>query len=161
MAVSLKFGWLAALAVGSMLLGCTNMVSAQSGDQVIKERRALMKDNSRTVKAIVGYLKKDQGSAADVGMWARHIAANVAKIPDLYPKGTSMSDGVGKTRAKPEIWMQRVKFEAAAANLSKLAWDLSAAAGTGEKKAIGAVMGSMGKQGCGGCHKTFRGPKQK
>lgn len=36
MAVSLKYGWLAALAVGSMLLGSASMVSAQSGGQVVK-----------------------------------------------------------------------------------------------------------------------------
>ena len=90
MAVSSKHGWLAALAVGSMLLGSANMVSAQSGGQVVKERRALMKDNNRNVKAIVGYLKKGRGSAADVGMWARHIAGNAARIPDLFPKGTTM-----------------------------------------------------------------------
>ncbi len=39
-----------------------------------------------------------------------------------------------------------------------MALDLSLAAETGEKSAIGKGLGALGK-GCGGCHKAFRGPK--
>ena len=126
----------------------------------IKQRLALMKDNGAAFKTIIGYMKKNMGTTAQVASAARRIASNAARYPDMFPRGTSMNDGAGKTRAKPEIWSQWAKFEAAGANLSKLAWDLSAAAGTGDKKAMGAAMGAMGKNGCGGCHKAFRGPKQ-
>lgn len=150
-----------ALAIGLMTVVGANVASAQMASDILKERSKLMKGLGGNMKAIGAFLKKGEGSAADVGKRARQIAAMAARIPDLYPKGTSMNDGVGKTRAKPEIWTQRVAFEAASAKLSELAWNMSAAAATGNKGAIGKAMGPMGKVGCGGCHKVFRGPKIK
>ena len=35
------------------------------------------------------------------------------------------------------------------------------AAASGDKKAIAAALGDMGKKGCGGCHKNFRAVKKK
>lgn len=161
MVVSIRNCLLAACAVGLLLSGGMDGAFAQSAADVIKERKTLMRNNSGNVKAIGAYLKKGQGSAADVGVWARRIAANAARIPDLFTKGSSAADGVGKTRAKPVIWMDRAKFEANAANLSKLAWNLSAAALTGDKKKIGAAMGNLGKNACGACHRAFRAPRKR
>jgi cytochrome c556 len=79
----------------------------------------------------------------------------------FFPKGTSAADGVGKTRAKPVIWAKWGEFEAAAANLGKLASGLETAAATGDKAKIKAALTAMGKNGCGGCHKTFRAKKKK
>ena len=142
------------------IVASTAPVQAGSPADTIKERRALMKNIGGHVKGVVGYLKKGKGTAADVAAHADAIAANASKIVALYPKGTGPGDGVGKTRGKPVIWTERGKFENAAENLKMLAMKLSSAAYTGDKKAIGMAMGSMGKKGCGGCHKMFRAKKK-
>lgn len=149
-----------AIAASVILIGGVQSSSAQSAMESIKQRQALMKNAGGAMKAVFGFLKKDMGTPAQVGSSARRIAANMAMFVDLFPRGTSMNDGMGKTRSKPEIWQQRAAFEDAAANAGKLAWALSAASRSGDKKAIGAAAGALGKNGCGGCHKTFRGPKQ-
>ena len=52
-------------------------------------------------------------------------------------------------------------FKQAADIMSVYALKLADAAGSGDKKAMGAAMGQLGKKGCGGCHSDFRGPKPK
>ena len=159
--MKLKFGIIVGAALAVSLAVPAAPVLSQSGGDAIKARKALMKDNSRAFRAIAAYVKKGKGSPADVNAQARTLAAAAAKIPGLFPKGTSLSDGAGKTRAKPAIWSDRAKFDASAANFGKLAMNLSAAAQSGDKKAIAAAFGSVGKGACGACHRAYRGPKQK
>ena len=146
---------IAAVAVSAV----PKVADAQMAGDAIKARQGLMKNNGKNFGVIAGFVKKGKGTAAAAASSARKIASNVSLVVDLFPKGTSMTDSVAKNRAKPEIWQDRAKFVAAAANLVKLAWDLSLAAETGDKGAMGKAMGAMGKNGCTGCHKLFRGPK--
>ena len=156
----LKRGLMAALAMG-ILVGCTqDTAMAQSPGKVIKERRALMKSNSKSFKVIKGFVKSGKGSAADVAAAARQVASNAARIPGLYVKGTSLADGVGQTRAKPAIWVKWADFEAAAGKLKAASANLAKVAASGDVAAIKMAAGAIGKS-CGGCHKPFRGPKPK
>ncbi len=134
----------------------------------IQERKGLMRSNGGNMKAIGAYLKTGKGSAADVASRARKIADNANKIAGLFPAGTSLKDKPGQTRAKPAIWAKRAihnqaeemaAFKQAADIMSVYALKLADAAGSGDKKAMGAAMGQLGKKGCGGCHSDFRGPK--
>jgi cytochrome c556 len=156
----LKRELMAALAMGILTAGTTDTAFAQSAGKVIKERRALMKSNGKSFKVIKAFLKSGKGSAADVQKAAMTLASNGGKIPGLYPKGTSSTDGVGKTRAKPAIWAKWADFEAAAGKLKAAGGNLAKVAAMGEAGAIKAAAGAIGKS-CGGCHKPFRGPKQK
>lgn len=160
MGVSIGRAVAVGLVLGSMAVAGAGVASAQSAGEAIKQRQALMKANGKAFGVFVGFVKKGKGSAADVEKQARGIAARLADLPDLFPKGSSLADGAGKTRAKPEIWQQWAAFEADAAKTSKLAWDLSLAAVSGDKQAIGAAFDKLGKDGCTGCHRAFRGPKQ-
>ncbi len=155
-----KRGLMAALAMG-ILVGCTqDREMAQSPGKVIKERRALMKSNSKSFKVIKAFVKKGTGSAGDVQKAAVTVAWNAAQIPGLFVKGTSLKDGVGQTRAKPAIWVKWSDFEAAAGKLKKASANLARVAAGGNAGAIKAAAGAIGKS-CGGCHKPFRGPKPK
>jgi cytochrome c556 len=135
----------------------------------IKTRRAVMKELSAHSKAIGKYLKghknpkreKRLGTAGDVELRALAMAGLANRLPGMFPKGTSLKDMPGKTRAKPEIWAQNKKFRAAAMNLATWSKDIESAAATGDKSKIAAVMKGFGKSTCGGCHKSFRGPKPK
>ena len=155
-----------AVALG-LLTSCAG--GMDSGDTV-KARRDLMRNNNANLKAIGAFLKAGKGSAADVATRARKVAANAQRIKGLFPKGTSLKDLPGKTRAKPNIWArapihnqneEMAAFKQAADMMGVYATRLAEAAGSGDKKAIGAALGNLGKRGCGGCHGQFRGPKPK
>ena len=86
----------------------------------IKVRRAMMKENNTHVKAIVKYLKghknpkreKRLGTAGDVELRAIALAGIAKRLPSMFPKGTSLRDIPGKTRAKSAIWNENKKFRA-------------------------------------------------
>ncbi len=156
----MKLGIMAALAAAILVAGAPQIVLAQSAGDVIKERRALMKNNSKTNKIVGAFVKKGKGSAADVAAAGRRLASNAGKITALFVKGTSLKDGVGETRAKPAIWVNRAAFEAAAGKLKAAGENLARVAATGDKAAIKVAAGGIGKA-CGSCHKQFRGPKPK
>jgi cytochrome c556 len=148
------------VAVGLMSTTIPNLAYADSND--VKERRALMKSNSKILKGVFGYLKGKGGSPETVAGNARVLAANATKIATLFAPNTGRDKlGSKATRAKPDIWQDRAKFDGIAANMVKLAKALEAAARSGDKKKIGAAAGAIGGQGCKACHKAFRGPKHK
>lgn len=160
-----KFAKMSALlgivaAVGLMSAGVPSFAGSDMSD--VKERRALMKSNGKNLGGVFGYLKGKGGSPESVAANARNLAANAAKIPMLFAPDTGRDKlGAKATRAKPDIWMDRKKFDGMAADAKKLALALEAAARGGDKKKIGAAAGALGKKGCGTCHKAFRGPKDK
>ncbi len=155
-----KRGLMAALAMG-ILVGCTqDKEMAQSPGKVIKERRALMQNNNKSFKVIKAFAKSGKGKAGAVRDAAVAVAWNAAQIPGLFPKGTSLKDGVGQTRAKPEIWAKWADFEAAAGKLKAAGENLAKVAAGGDAGAIKSAGGAVMKS-CGGCHNSFRGPRPK
>jgi cytochrome c556 len=143
-------------AVLGLAVGFT-VVAAVADDPaaLITQRRDLMKDQGKNAKAIYQFTQ-GQGTTADVTTAAQAIAADAAKIPTLFPKGTSLDDFPGKTGAKPAIWQDWDKFTAAATNLQSEATKLADVAKGGDSQAIAAQFDSMGKNGCGACHQSFR-----
>ena len=69
------------------------------------------------------------------------------KIPDLFPKGTSLADMPGKSYAKPEIWDHFDDFKAAAAVLATEAGKLADAAKSGDMAAFAAQYDIDGREG--------------
>ena len=63
----------------------------------------------------------------------------------------------GNTRAKPEIWTDRAKFDAAANKMQEEVAKLSAAAKTGEPEQVKAAAGAVGRA-CKACHDDFQKP---
>jgi cytochrome c556 len=138
-------------------IGFTVLAAAVADDPAaaISQRRDLMKDQGKNAKAIYQFTQ-GQGSAADVVAAANAIAADSAKIPDLFPKGSSLDEFPGKTGAKPAIWQDWDKFKADAEKLHEEATKLAEVAKGGDAQAIAAQFDAMGKNGCGGCHQSFR-----
>ena len=161
--------WLQPVAFAVIGIGFLTSASIADAADPVKTRQAVMKEISTHVKAIGAYLKghKDPKKAArlgtpgDIELRAMAVASLAKRLPSFFPKGTSLSDMPGKTRAKPDIWAQNDKFMAAAATLETMANKVAEAAATGEKSKIAAAMKGLGKTACGGCHSTFRGPKPK
>lgn len=117
-----------------------------------------MRQLSGAMKGVAGYAKSGQGSPASVAAEAKKIASIAGKLSGMFPKGTEMAMYGGVTGAKPEIWSKSGDFKAAADELVSLAMNLEKAAMApgADQKTIGAAFGPVGKNGCGGCHTTFR-----
>lgn len=131
-------------------------VSAQDPEAIVKQRQEAMKELGGHMKAINAFVESGTGSAADVAARAGAIQDTSTKITDLFPAGTSLDDGIGKTGAKPVIWADWDGFQSAASKLGELAGELKLAAAGGDSAAIGTQFAALGKNGCGGCHQTFR-----
>ncbi len=78
------------------------------------------------------------------------------KILALFVPGTSSTDMPGKSNAKAEIWTDWEKFKAIPLVLHDAELKLADAVKSGDKGAMGAAIGNVGKNGCGACHSTFR-----
>jgi cytochrome c556 len=87
------------------------------------------------------------------------VAAEDATLLDTIDKlpFVAFIDGSdkGDTRAKPEIWKERAKFDAAALKMQEDVAKLNAAAKTGSLDAIKAAAGAVG-QSCKGCHDDYQ-----
>lgn len=130
---------------------------ADTPAETVKKRQETMKQLGGHMKAIKTFIEGGEGSAADVAERAAAINAVAGRIPSLFPEGTGMDEVKDpKTGAKPEIWLDWEKFNAAAKGLEERSAALKTAAADGDRGAIGAAFGEMGKNGCGACHKPFR-----
>lgn len=136
--------------------GLALQVVAQDSAEVLKKRQDFMKEYGGYMKSINEFLEKGTGTADDVKAKAAEIKDHSEQIVALFPAGTGMDDGVGKTGAKKEIWDKADDFKAAADHVGELAGKLEAAAAGGDKQQIADAFGDLGKNGCGGCHQTFR-----
>jgi cytochrome c556 len=80
------------------------------------------------------------------------IALTMSRLPFAgFVEGTDK----GETRAKPEIWAERAKFDAGATKMQEEMVKFSAAAKTGNLDTMKAAAGAVG-QACKGCHDNYR-----
>lgn len=83
--------------------------------------------------------------------------ANIALVMSPLPF-TAFGEGTdkgGNTKAKPEIWKDTAKFQAAAKDMQAQMVKLDAAAKSGNLDTIKAAFGETGKT-CKACHDDFR-----
>lgn len=164
MGISARGGVLmiAAAATGLALVSAGTLDAAMMGKEALKARKEAMKDMSADLKDIQAFVKNGKGTTATVADKAREIAATARQLPDLFPKGTGRGDLSDKeTRALPKIWSDMDGFENASTNLVTQAGKLAEFARAGDLKLVADQFAVLGKEGCGGCHKTFRGAKVK
>lgn len=152
-------------------LGASPLVQASEGEHVqianaeqmaaVKERQELMKSIGGNAKTIADFLKESKGTAEEAQAAAAKIGELADEIPEAFRVEASLSemDAVGKNRGKPEIWLDWDGFVERSATLEQKAGALASAFQSGDAGAIQAAFGDMGKNGCGGCHDDFRGPK--
>jgi cytochrome c556 len=143
----------------------TEPVSLQLADAAqmaaVKERQELMKSIGGNMKTIADYLKESKGTADEAKAAAGNIGGLAEKIPAAFEMKASLAemDAVGKNRGKPEIWSDWDGFKKHAKLLEEKSMAVVAAFDGGDMGAVQAAVGAMGKEGCGGCHEEFRGPK--
>ena len=134
---------------------------AVAADDIIKKRIELMRKgilgNFRVIK---NFAKSGEGSAADVEKAAKGIQAAAAKVLPLFPNGSGRPDyDDNTTRALGKIWYDWPTFKKANSAMSKHASHVAIYAAQGNPEDVKKHFKLMGKEGCGGCHKLFRGAK--
>jgi cytochrome c556 len=150
----------AALAAGYLGPRVPTTAWADDIQAIVDARRAMMKEMAREMKAIADALDAKSTDMASMQKHAELVQADAAKIPTLFPTGSSADDLPGKTHAKPEIWQNFDGFKAKAATLGAEAGKLADAAKSADTAAVAAQFDQTGRNGCGACHKQFRLPLQ-
>ena len=145
-----------ALLAGVLLLSLSAQAFAH--DEVIKERQKLMRINDKQVKAIKKAIaRKDFGP---VEASANLIVANMGKVLDLFPRGSTSK----KSKAKAEIWEKWDDFTQKMTNLVQAAGALSKAAAAKDETQVSLKAKAVGlwdSGACGACHKSFYKPRKK
>jgi len=140
-----------------VLTGIGDIAWAQDVATVVENRQTVMKAQGKDLSAIKAYLD-DKGDLASAQTAGADLVQQVAKIPTLFPKDTGMTQLPGKSYAKPGVWSESEKFEGAHKTALAKAEALNTALKSGDKAAITAAHGEMGKS-CGGCHDPYREKK--
>ena len=144
-----------AVVAGGLAFAMTGAtLAADEPANVIKYRGAVMGSLGAHITAIFAVLQGEVSYGDHIGAHAAAMHGMSKLIPDMFPAGS----GEGETRAKPDIWQDWAKFEAAAKALQSSTAKLVEAAESGDMGAVGAAAGAVG-DACGGCHKPFRKPK--
>ena len=153
---------LAAAFLGFAVLAAAGAVTAADMSAVDKRKDLMKNVVLKNFKVAKDFVETMKGSPADVKKAADELAAASTKIPGLFPKGTGRPDvDAKKTRAEAKIWQDWAGFEKAAKALGDEAAKLSKIAASGDKDAIKKQFAETGKNGCGACHKPFRGEEVK
>ena len=135
--------------------GLGGIALAQDKDAVIKNREALMKAQGKDMGSVKAYIE-GKGELAQAEAGATSLAQSTNKIAEVFPPGTGATSTDGKYATKPAIWTDWNKFLDAQKTAHGKAEALLVAVKSGNKGAIEAAFGEMGKSGCAGCHETFR-----
>jgi cytochrome c556 len=148
-----------AVAIGAVIVALgwgTGSVSAQDATAVVKDRQATMKAQGAAMGGVKKYLDGAADQAAGTKS-AEDLVAISQSLAGKFPRGTGNAE-VPTSNAKPEIWSESDKFAAAQKTLIDQAQKLVVAVKSGDKAAASAQYAATGKDGCGGCHSTFRLP---
>ena len=143
----------AALAIGVASMSAASL--AQDKETVLKNRQAVMKEQGKDLQNVKAYID-GKGDLAQAKDGAANLTQTTKKIPDLFPPGTGGPNPTGDYVAKPVIWSDWNKFLDAQKTAATKADALLVAVNGGDKPAIEAAFADLGKNGCGGCHTTFR-----
>ena len=144
--------------IGAFAVAFAGVAAAEAAEDpanVIKYRQAIMRSHGTHLFPIAMVVKGEVPYTEHVAAHARAAHAVSLMLADVFPEGTD----VGDTRAKPEIWQDWAKFEAAIKALQTATGELVRLAESGDMAAVGAQLEEVGKA-CGGCHKPFRKEKQ-
>ena len=133
-----------------LLLFFGSSVSADS-EGLIKYRKNVMKSTRSHMGAIADILKNRLPLQAHFADHAKSIYQNSKMTLSMFPKGSDLGD----TKAKPSIWKNWSKFEAATKDFVRESAKLVKVAESGDIKTFVQQVRATGKT-CGGCHRHFR-----
>ena len=154
----MRRGSLVILLAAGLGVGTTSLAVAQQkgAKGVVAVRQATMDANGAHMSAIKFILTETPELANRVAFHAKAIAEASEHTPELFPAGSTQ----GPTDALPPIWEKPDEFKQASTRAYELAQKLAQTAEAGNAQATLVAFGTLGKEGCGGCHTTFRKKQQ-
>lgn len=132
-------------------------VVAQDKDKVIADRQDFMKRQIREWIAVRNYVQGNADQQAATAA-ADALVKLVPDVPKYFPPGTAGPTPDGKWAAKPEIWTEQDKFQAAQKKVIGQVAALDAAVKSGDKAKAEVAFKEL--DGCNACHDTFRAKLQ-
>jgi cytochrome c556 len=140
------------VAAATLVLAAPAMAQFAKPDDAIKYRKSalfVMQQNFGRVAAMAaGKAPFDAKLAAE----SSEVAAYMSKLPWAgFVEGSDKGD----TKAKPQIWAEKAKFNEYAEKMQAEMAKLDAAAKTGNLDSIKAAVGAVGGS-CKTCHDAFR-----
>jgi cytochrome c556 len=147
-------GKLTILLAAGIGIGLVSMAVAQEkgAKGVVAIRQATMEANAKHISAIKFILTEEPELLKHVAFHAQAIAEAAEYVPEMFPQGSTQPPA----DALPAIWEKPDQFKQAAERAHELAEKLAETARGGDVQATQAAFGTLGKEGCGGCHETFR-----
>ena len=137
--------------------GGSSAPRAVAAQEVYKERETLMKGFGQRMGVIKGVVVDGKGTLADAATAASEIAGRrPARSPACSPQGSN----AGESEALPVIWEQWPDFESRCQDhgrAGRQARPPPPARATRPRRSPPSP--TLGKDGCGGCHETFRKKK--
>jgi cytochrome c556 len=160
----LVIGAISVIMINSVAIIFMVTLPAKADNQVVIQKRIelMRKDVLGNFKVILAHVKGGKGSMADVGNAAKALEAASGKLLSLFPEGTGRSNYSNQeTRSLSKIWDDWATFEKANNAMASQAAAIFEHATDNNLDGIKKSFRIMGKEGCGSCHKYFRGPKAK
>jgi cytochrome c556 len=135
-------------------LGLASLAAAQQegAKGVVAVRQATMDANAKHMNAVKAILTEDPQLVKHVAFHAQAIAEAAEYAPEMFPEGSTQPP----TAALPAVWDKPDQFKQAAERAHGLADKLAETSRGGDAQATLAAFAALGKEGCGGCHETFR-----
>jgi len=135
----------------AVLTFCVTAAAAQSCQDIIDKRQALMKKSGAAAKTGSEMIKGERPfDLAQVQQIYEAFAEDASQMPSLFPDCSKTGK---KTTAAPVIWQKMDDFKAA---IAKFADDNKAAQGnTKDVEGLKANFQIIGRN-CSNCHQTFR-----
>jgi cytochrome c556 len=141
------------LLAGVAALGVVGLATAEEkATGIVAVRQMTMKANGDHMGAIKAILTEEPQLVKRVAWHAEALAESAEYTAELFPEGSDKPT----SNALPAVWSDQKGFAAAGARAENLAKKLKEAASAGDVKAAQAAFAALGKEGCGGCHETFR-----
>jgi len=125
--------------------------TVSAGDkETVDYRKNTMKIIGGHMGSLVAIIKGEVPHGDDLAYHATGLAAAAPKVLTVF-EAEAMNDD---STALPDIWKDWAAYEKAAKRLETTSTDLAAAVAGGNKAAVGAALGEVGKS-CKGCHDNF------
>ena len=119
----------------------------------IEQRQAEMKRLGASMKLLVGFSKGETVDTAKVKAAGKTVRGVSQRLHRFWPKGTMA--GVGKSKARPEIWSDQAAFRRRIAELRIAAIEMDRATASADPARVGLALGPLGGS-CRSCHTSFQ-----
>ena len=143
------------LGAAAVVAAFSTAVIAQEmkADRAIKYRQGILQAIGWNMGVLGGMAKGEVPYDKDKSIRAAPFVSELAEMPwDGVVPG---SDTGAPTKAKPEIWKDKAKFDKLAKDMQAETLKLVAAAKTGDVAQLRTAVGATGKS-CSNCHDDFR-----